>query len=108
MMSHSRADKRHDSELPKVATNVLGRRDHIGSSVALARDVEALLHPERFASGAFPRGGQLVTELFVEPSGVDNRGNVDLFCGRSVSEIGLGTSDQAGPEACSLRVRGYV
>jgi len=33
---------------------------------------------------------------------------MDLCCGRSVSEVGLGTSDQAGPEACSLRVRGYV
>ena len=29
----------------------------ISSSVPLARDVEALLHPERFASGAFPGAG---------------------------------------------------
>jgi hypothetical protein len=33
---------------------------------------------------------------------------MDLGCGCSVPEVGLGTSYQSGPEACALRVRGYV
>jgi len=77
------------------------------SRPALRRDVEALLHVEGLAPRAFV-GHQLVTEPFVEPSGVENRSDIDLRRGCSVPEVGLGTSDQAGPETSPLRVRGHI
>ena len=79
----------------------------IASSVALPSDVEALLHPEGLASRAV-LADELVAELFVKPPGVENRADMEFRRGCSVLEVGLSTTYQAGPEASSFRVRGYI
>lgn len=82
-------------------------RVQIGSSVPLPLRDEALLHVEGLASRSF-LGDQLVTEVLVEPSGVENRQDMEFRRGCSVPEVGLGMTSQAGAETASFRVRGYI